>query len=71
MPGRGAALENLGDDHASAAAWARVREAAWRPPGFHAIRSGPVPYAATYYSAELSGRWLLSRQQPTLDAPDL
>src|SRR5580704_11781125 len=26
MPGRGAALENLDDDHASAAAWARVRE---------------------------------------------
>ena len=26
MPGRGAALENLDDDHAPAAAWARVRE---------------------------------------------
>src|SRR6202011_1776999 len=26
MPGRGAALENLDDDHASAAAWAKVRE---------------------------------------------
>ena len=34
MPGRGAALENLDDDHASAAAWARVREAAWPPPDF-------------------------------------
>ena len=55
MPGRGAALENLDDDHASAAAWARVREGRLQPSSCQLGRQLPT-YPCPKEGARNAGR---------------